>query len=168
MCAVAGPEGEPPLLSPADVIPAGNGHVAASSRTCLCRCGMRCACSQHAEGMAVNRVAMVCRVRMVAAHGLPVHARPHPRCASVRVIVGIAHRCPLCPQPRRRAFCSFRRHGKQPGVPTRLFASHNRGGVQELGAHRRQVVRWQCESRVRSARLFLAQRRRRHLPEHKR
>jgi hypothetical protein len=41
----------------------------------------------------VNCVAMVCRVRMVAAHGLPVHARPHLRCASLRVIVGIAHWC---------------------------------------------------------------------------
>jgi hypothetical protein len=65
----------------------------------------------------------------------------------------------------RPTLCSFRRHLDQQDLPTKLFASPNRGGVPELGGHRRQVVRWQCDCCDPAAGLFLAQRRRRRLPE---
>jgi hypothetical protein len=75
--------------------------------------------------------------------------------------------CGLCSQPRAaRVVRSVRRQATQQGMPTRLCASHNRGGVPELGGHRRQVVRWQCDRCDPASRLFLAQRRRRRLPQH--
>jgi hypothetical protein len=77
----------------------------------------------------------------------------------------------LCPgvatSKASRLVRSIRRHVKQQDVPTELFSGRDQGGMPELGRHRRQVVRWQCEHCVLSARLFLAQSRRRHLPEHK-
>jgi hypothetical protein len=79
--------------------------------------------------------------------------------------------CALCPgvatSKARRLVRSIRRHVKQQDVPTELFSARDPGGMPELGRHRRQVVRWQRERCVLSARLFLAQSRRRHLPEHK-
>jgi hypothetical protein len=93
-------------------------------------------------------------------------ASPAAALCCVGASVGTAHRAAYARSHGRPALCSVRRQAKQQGVPARLFASHNRGGVPELGGHRRQVVRRQCDRCDRAVRLFLAQRRRRRLPQH--
>jgi hypothetical protein len=95
----------------------------------------------------------------------PPHDTAHV-CVPLCAVVGIANRAAMSTATPARLLCSVRRQAKQQGVPARLFASHNRGGVPELGGHRRQGVRWQCDRLIPAARLFLAHRRRRRLPEH--
>ena len=101
----------------------------------------------------------------LAAAGLVWPTLPAACELRVDAIVGIAHRAAFVPSQGRPTLCSVRRHLKQQGLPAKLFSSPNRGGVPGLGGHLRQVVRWQCDRCDPSARLFLADRRRRRLSE---